>query len=187
MKLTEITGDSSFDKTLSDIEQKAKDGIAFHTKVRDTAESMPEVFAYQRELESWIRKELARINNIPNLMLQQYKSELDEIAKDYTSANLLDLLYFHATDKNPHGGYNRGPDNSEEARLTEIADTFIENHRDDIKDTITSWLFEFKKLAIEASKKDWPTGKGSWQHPSVSRYSFEKHDADRIAEMAKYW
>lgn len=187
MRLIEITNDDSFNQVMAGIEQKAKDGVAFQTKVRDAAESMPELFAKQRQLEDWMRKKLKHVSTIPDIILQKYKSELSEVFKEYVpDINILEVLYFNASSKDPHG-YKKPPDSGVEERNTEICDAFIERHREDIKDAIISWIGAFKSLAAEAKELNWPTGKGSYQHPSVSRFSSDYHTAKRIEDEAKYW
>lgn len=185
-KVEEDTGDAKFDDMMADIKQKGKEAADFQNKVVDAAASVPALFAKQKELEKWARKEMQRIRAIPDTMMQKYKHELAPIADGYKEdTNILELLFFTATNKDPHG-YDDAPSEPHEKALRQMADNFIAHHLDDLKDVVVAWEHALDTFKKEAKSKDWPTGKGSWQHPDVTSFVYEKHWADRLKDFLKH-
>ena len=174
-ELFEITGDAKFDAMLGGITDKAKKGVELHGKLDKIAASLPDAFKNQEELERWISKELEKIHDIPSRMLSRFAKELKPIADGYREdTNPLELLYFHATNKDPHGHHVTDDEN-----LEDVADAFIDRHKEDVQDALTSWLAAFDQLAKLGDAKKWPTGANSWKR--ITKFDSEYHHAKSIA------
>jgi hypothetical protein len=171
LSLLESTGDEKFDAMMGGIEKKAKAESDFHAKIKDVADSVPDMMKRQRELEKWVAVELVGCAQIPNKMMRAWARELEPLAREYhEGANALEVLYFHMT--NSSSGYTHKPENENEEELQQMADEFVEHHKEELQDVFTAWMHAFEQLKTEAGKKDWPTGKGSWTHRDVTRFSY---------------
>jgi hypothetical protein len=186
-ELLEATGDDKFDRMLGGIKDKAQRSVAFSTKVRDAVQSIPDAFKLQHELEDWMSKELTKIRLMPNKALQRFRAELQPLIKEYRDdTGVLEMLYFHASDKDPHG-YKQRPDGDHEENLQDVADAFMHRHLDDVQDAVTSQMSAYEKLKKEADQKEWPTGKQSYMNNSVSKFSSEYSHARSIAAKLQHW
>lgn len=159
MKLTfraflEATGDHQFDKMMGDMKAKATASRDFEERIKGLADALPDELNRQRDFEKWLEERLKRVRLLPNHMLQRYANELKHIADGYREdTGILEMLYFHASSKDPHRIYNRDPEDDHEESLQDVANAFMHNHLEDVEDACTAWWSALEQLKTEANGK----------------------------------
>ena len=180
----EATGDTKFDKMMGDMKAKATASRDFGERIKGVADSLPGELKRQAELEKWMESELKRVRLIPQRQLKRFEKELAPIADGYREdTSPLEMLYFHASSKDPHKGYHRGPDDEHEENLQDVANAFMHNHLDDVQDACTAWWAAMEQLKKDADSKDWPIK--NWQRHS--KYDSERSHARSVIEFLQHW
>jgi hypoxanthine phosphoribosyltransferase len=181
----EATGDKGFDDMMGNIEKKAKDGVAFHTKVRDAVESIPGVFKRQAELEKWMATELQRIQDSTDKMFEKYRKALGPITKWFNDRvsimNMFETII--SCQGNPRELDSLGLNEKKAKAAVEFAGDFLDDHRDDIEDVLVSWGHSLEKLKQEANAEKWPV---PWsRYTNYSQYKSDYENASKT--FKKYW
>jgi hypothetical protein len=178
MKLNELfesTGDKKFDSMMGSIVNNFR-----KIKVND-----PDG---EQDILNTVSSELTRIWSTPDKLLKPYAKELKPISKDYpNNASILEILFFHASDKSPNAkpGFH-------EDDLEDLANAFIVRHKNDIKMAMEEWINAFRDLErkidlrISALKNNNIDISNLKKWKSISNYAASYNHAQTIVKSLEH-
>ena len=138
---------------------KQKRSDDFSTKVQSVVDGIPNTFKKQADLEKHVANELERINNEMNERLKKYMLKLAPVRAAFREGvSIPDLIYFNNEPGDDH---------------YDMAKKFMDEHGQEVIDTVEYALRQLQDLKRWADSEKWPAGPASLMRDT--RFGYALH------------